>query len=416
MIYDIKFQIEQKCGFVVKTKRDCIVLSDLVYYETSLILNYNTLRRFFGIVRGTEASVSTLNILCIYLGYESYSQFCAKYPLKKSWDSQQRIFNIIYEDPISVLKIIEDNYNNSNNYIELLITLVYGVSIQKKYKSLKFIFNSELLNPKNFSYSQMLYFGNCIGPLLKKSEVDYLKLIKTKYFSILFFNTYIDINSLNGLYGLYALKLYNYTSDKQQKLFINCILEFKNLLNKKDCKIVITSLKFKEIHPILFGRYMSILLFNKNKNKKEKIQHVINFMDQIKYQNNLVDYLYEFTFACIINRDIDILKLIIFETVNFKISKPYYQEYHYSIFKLRNLIVASSNGDDVLESIEDFKKNSFFRNSHKEFIEIIILILEYHNLGKDKSKLKEYQSLAQKLNYPIFDKKYCLNYFNSYLI
>lgn len=116
MIYNLKIKIEQKCGFNIKSKKDCLVLSDLIYYETSFYLNYNTLRRFFGIIKGTEPRKSTLDILSLFLGYESYAQFCSKYPIKRTWDHNQKIFNVIYKDPSDALEIIEKNNDKSEYY------------------------------------------------------------------------------------------------------------------------------------------------------------------------------------------------------------------------------------------------------------------------------------------------------------
>lgn len=290
--------------------------------------------------------------------------------------------------------------------------LVYGSSIQKNYDSLKFIFNSELLNPKSFSYSQMLYFGNCIGPIIIKFKLDYLKLINTKYFTSLFINTYIDISNLNFLYGSYVLRIYKSTKDKHQRLFANCILELKNFLNNKECKSIKTSLGINEIHPILYGRYMSTFIFV-YKDKKQRLDHVLNYLELITNKNNIVDYLYEFTFGCILSQDIELLKQINYYLKENKASKPYYQEYHYSILDLLKLIIKVSKGLDVAEEILIFKNKSFFRNSHKEFIEIILLVIEYHSSEKDNKILFEYLILSKKLEYPIFDKKYCLSYFRN---
>jgi len=412
MIYNLKIKIEQKCGFDIKSKKDCLVLSDIIYYETSYDLNYNTLRRFFGIIKGTKPSGTTLDILSIYVGYESYSQFCSKYPIKQTWDYNQKIFNIIYVDPSAALEIIEKNNDRSEYYIELLIMLVYGSSIQKKYDSLKFIFNSELLNPERFSYSQMLYFGNCIGPIIIQSKLDYLKLINTKYFTFLFFNTYIDISNLNCLYGSYALKIYKSTKDKHQKLFANCILELKNFLNNKDCKSIKTTLGINEIHPILYGRYMSTFIFA-FKDKKQRVEHVINYLNIIRNKDNVVDYIYEFTIGCILSKEIEILKEINFFLIENKTSKPYYQEYHFSIIDLLKIIIKVSQGIEVAEEILIFKNKSFLRNSHKELIKIILLVIEYHNSKKENKILSEYLILSKKLKYPLFDKKYCLSYFKN---
>ena len=68
MLYKLKNNIELKCGFKIKSRGDCIVLESIILIETDMFISYNTLRRFFGVVRGTFPSKKTLNILSKYVG------------------------------------------------------------------------------------------------------------------------------------------------------------------------------------------------------------------------------------------------------------------------------------------------------------------------------------------------------------
>ena len=98
---------------------------------------------------------------------------------------------------------------------------------------------------------------------------------------------------------------------------------------------------------------------------------------------------------------------------DYKISKPYFQEYHYSLFELRDAIVKLDSGNNISKEIIKLNGETLFRNSHRDFVELFISILDYHNSGKKKTKLDNYLAIAKRLNYPIFDKAYCVNYFSN---
>ena len=76
MLYQLKNNISTKSGFKIKNRGDCVRLSSMISIETDYDLSYNTLRRFYGIVKGTAPSERTLNILSKYVGFSSYKDFC----------------------------------------------------------------------------------------------------------------------------------------------------------------------------------------------------------------------------------------------------------------------------------------------------------------------------------------------------
>ena len=51
MIYQLKNKTSQKCGFKIKNRGDCLRLSEMILMETGIDLSYNTLRRFYGVVK-----------------------------------------------------------------------------------------------------------------------------------------------------------------------------------------------------------------------------------------------------------------------------------------------------------------------------------------------------------------------------
>lgn len=411
MIYQLKNKTSQKCGFKIKNRGDCLRLSEMILMETGIDLSYNTLRRFYGVVQGTRPSISTLNTLSIYIGYSSYVDFCAAYPQKKNWDIHQKIYNHIVVDPKCALNLMENEFSSPEDYLELLITLIGGLTVTKNIEVLKLVFNSPLLDPKRYDYSEALYLGNCVGPMFKQMETPIHEFVSTKYFTPIIFNSFIDISSLNGNYGTYCKKIAKKATDKEQILFTACVVALNKYLNNNPITLVTTSLNIKQIHPILYGRFKGIEILKKNFNDKES--HTQTFIKEIAKKKNKIDYLYEFLFACILASEIQLLKFVQESTAHYKISKPYYQEYHYSLFELRDAIVKFDSGNDISKELIKLYNETLFRNSHRDFVDLFISILDYHNSGKKKTKLDVYLVKAKRLNYPVFDKAYCENYFSN---
>ena len=70
MIEILQSEIEQKLGVSIKHRGECQFLSDAILVEFGETINYNTIRRFFGVEKGSEVvpSINTLNVLSRFLG------------------------------------------------------------------------------------------------------------------------------------------------------------------------------------------------------------------------------------------------------------------------------------------------------------------------------------------------------------
>lgn len=411
MLYQLKNNVSYKCGFKIKNRGNCVRLSQMISMELGIDLSYNTLRRLYGIVQGTSPSSTTLNTLSKYVGYNSYVDFCAAYPQKKNWDIHQKIYNHIVVDPKCALNLMENEFSSPEDYLELLITLIGGLTVTKNIEVLKLVFNSPLIDPKRYNYSEIIYLGNCIGPMFRQTKTAIEEFVPTKYFTPTIFNSFIDISGLNDNYGSYCKAVADCSTDKQQILFTSCLLELKSFLNKEPVSTISTPLNIKQIHPILYGRYKGVEILRRDFIEKE--DHTKSFISDIAKKKNKIDYLYEFLFACIVAGEVKLLRFVQESTAHYKISKPYYQEYHYSLFELRDAIVKFDSGNDISVGLIKLNNETLFRNSHRDFVDLIISLLDYHNSGKKKTKLDVYLAKAKLLNYPIFDRAYCENYFSN---
>ncbi|HLG38082.1 MAG TPA: hypothetical protein VI461_00390, partial [Chitinophagaceae bacterium] len=75
LLSSLRKELEHSFGRKIITSRDCIQMVEDIYHKTGETVNANTLRRFFGLVKADyPASVSTLNILSKYCGFNSIDE------------------------------------------------------------------------------------------------------------------------------------------------------------------------------------------------------------------------------------------------------------------------------------------------------------------------------------------------------
>ena len=102
----------------------------------------------------------------------------------------------------------------------------------------------------------------------------------------------------------------------------------------------------------------------------------------------------------------EILKIVPKQTLNLK----YYQEWHYSKLKIIDCFIKLKKGNKK-NSLKQLDFISNLRFSYDEFYEIFLCIVKYHlNINK-KLQLWNYNKLSKKLNYPIFNESFLINYF-----
>ena len=104
MIEKLKKLVTQKTGFEVKSLKDSILLSELIELQINEQLNYNTIRRFFGVVSSTTPRRATLDILSRFAGYSSYAAYCIKHPITSESITNEASYQIAYSKDLKVIE------------------------------------------------------------------------------------------------------------------------------------------------------------------------------------------------------------------------------------------------------------------------------------------------------------------------
>ena len=126
----------------------------------------------------------------------------------------QITYKYIYDnDDLEILKLIKKTKRSSEGFIDFLTLLIRELFYLKKYELISSIFNLEELRHSNFSYSEILYFGNSVGLILRKENQVNKVLVNNINFLNCIYLIFVDYSSLNSYYGKWANTLKNFKNN-----------------------------------------------------------------------------------------------------------------------------------------------------------------------------------------------------------
>lgn len=404
---------ESKIGFKIKNLKDSKRLSQIIALENDIEISYNTIRRFFGIVKNVKASNFTLDTFSKFNGFNNYSDFIINFKLRNKWQQEIETSKIIHrgkEDEL--LAYVNHNIDQRNSFILKLIQIIRELILTENFALISKIFELKKMNANNFNYDNTVLIGMSIGYLMRVIDIRnkaFNQLILNENFQDLVITIYVDYGSLKIYYAKIIEIIYNKTSRKNVSVFCKGILNLNKYLNKENTNSYYILKEEKDFHPILksriFAQYMLMgdsEIIIKLKNYYQK--HLVNGFIPI-------EYLFEINFTSILTKNFKVMKWII-EKIKPESDYTFFYKYeHYNNFLFMKLIYYTKINDH--EKIASIDKNLII-NRFKSYEEIASL---YYNIYKykwlsDKKYLTNYLKLAKKVNPSFFTKKYFLEYFN----
>mgnify|MGYP004465165941 CR=1 FL=1 len=403
----------EKIGFKIKSLKDSKRLSQIIAKENDIDISYNTIRRFFGIVKNVQASNFTLDTLSKFNGFDNYSDFMVNFKLKNKWSEEFEISKIIHKSmDDQLLKYIEDNLSHTRSFNLKLIQIIRELLLIGNFNLIRRIFELKKMNANNFNYDDKVLMGMSIGYLVSVVNVKnkmFNKLILNENFQDLIITIFVDYGSLRTYYSDIIKIIHKKGSRKDVRVFCEGILNLNMYLNKEKSESFYILKEENDFHPILKSRIFSQYLL------MEDSKIIMKLKDY--YQKNLVnglipiECLFEINFTTILTRNFEVMEWII------KKIKPdtdytfFYKYEHYNNFLFMKLIYYTKINDH--EKIAAIDKNLII----KRFQSYEEMALLYHNIckykwDKNKKHLEEYLTIAKQVNPKFFTKKYFLNYFN----
>jgi hypothetical protein len=377
---------EVKIGFKIKSLKDSKRLSQIIAKENDINISYNTIRRFFGLVKNVQASKFTLDTLSKFNSFDNYSDFLINFKLRNMWRQEFEISRIIHNDEENrLVEYIDSSLGQKKSFNLRLIQIIRELLLIGNFNLIRRIFELKKMNAHNFDYDQKVLIGMSIGYLLRvvnTKDKEFKQLILNENFLDLIITIFVDYGSVGTYYFEIIKIIHNNTSRKDVRVFCEGILNLKFFLSKKS----------NESFYIL-----------KEENDFHQKNQVNGFI--------LIEYLFEINFTSILTRNFEVMKWII-EKINPETDYTFFYKYeHYNNYLFMKLIYYTKMDDH--EKIATFDKHLTLQR-FKSYEEMALL---YHNIYKfkwnnDVKYLNNYMKIAKKLNPGFFTKEYFFDYFN----
>ena len=405
--------IVEKIGFDITDVDSSKLLSEIILEETGNNVSYNTIRRFFGLVKSVKPRIYTLDILSTFVGFKSYGYFKLNSNLNIRWKLQLKLTQLILQDnPKELLIFIQENLHKQAEFKFILAHLLRELLLTNKIKLLNEIFELKEMNILNFNWDDTVLIGNSVGSLLSKLNLtskEEENLVLNENFQDLVITLFVDYSGLNSFY-INIIQLIEQNSKRSDVVaFCRGILNLANFLSEGSTNNFYTIKMHDAYHPILKSRILAQSILKQEKNKLKKLEEYYTINNKKGVLE--IDYLFEIIVSAIILKDFEVMEWVITKVRNHKNYKFFYRHEHYENFMFMNILFYFKNKDQ--EALSNFSFSGF-NTSYEPMLTLFYLIYDYHRNNeqmKKKEILVKYLSLAQKVYKPFFTKEYLLNYF-----
>jgi len=304
--------VQKKSNILVNTISDVKFLKEDIESITGIKIGFNTLRRLFGFLDKTKPSVTTLNTLSRYIGFNSFSHYKNNQKKYNEWYFQQYLQRLILSKKTNKDDI--DFINKWLDYNENIVHIGYFLSfhIQKtNLEILDFIFKN--LSFKTVSSTNLQKFSTILSTsLLSISENKSLSLHRALIQHNNFRNNiplaYIDYTHLNSRY-LKVLGIIEELGDNNSDLLFVSLMKFYNRFYRdEDINIDIKKPKdFEGFYIVLKGRFYGYSIM-KNETINPSLKKLIIDINKLNSSNY---FLQEIVPALIIKEEYTFLEELI---------------------------------------------------------------------------------------------------------
>ena len=212
---------EEKIGFRIKVLKDSKRLSQIIAKENDVDISYNTIRRFFGIVKNVQASNFTLDTLSRFNGFENYADFIVNHKLMYRWRQEFEISKIIHRgEDDRLLEYIDRSISQTKSFNLKLIQIIRELLLIGNFNLIRRVFELKKMNADNFNYDSKVLIGMSIGYLISivnKKNKAFDELILNENFQDLVITIFVDYGNLRSYYSEIIKKIHAKSSRKDLK-------------------------------------------------------------------------------------------------------------------------------------------------------------------------------------------------------
>ena len=187
---------EKKIGFKIKSLNDSKRLSEIIANEIDLEISYNTIRRFFGVVKSVRASNFTLDTLSKFNSFDNYSDFLINFNLRNKWRQEFEISEIIHKgEDNRLLEYIDSSIGQKKSFNLKFIQIIRELLLIGNFNLIRRIFELKKMNANNFDYDGKVLIGVSIGYLIRvvnTKDKAFRQLVLNENFIDLIITIFVD--------------------------------------------------------------------------------------------------------------------------------------------------------------------------------------------------------------------------------
>ena len=290
---------EDKIGFKISNLSDSKRLSEIILIKADRDLNYNTIRRFFGLVKSVKASNYTLDTFAKFNEYENYNDFVINFERSNKWKTEFQIIEVIHANKDKeLLNYITEKIHLEKYFYLKFIQILRELILIKNYKLLVKIFQLKETQEKNFTFDDILLIGISVGKLLKiidyeKKEIHQLLLLEN--FQDLIITINVDYGNLNNYYKHVITTIFQNSKRKKVLAFCKGVLNvYLYLQNNTEQQFYALNYD-KTFHPILKSRVYAQYILMEDSNIIKKLN---NYYHANENKNQVsIEYFFEIIFS-----------------------------------------------------------------------------------------------------------------------
>lgn len=423
----LKIDLQKRIGLAIVKPIHVKLLQEAIENTTKETVGFNTLRRLFGFLEETSPNRNTLNVLSVFLGYKSYSDYKKNYLKDNEWFIWMKMIVIEGRKTIS-----EDDFLwlqtqiSTQDYHLKIASIIKAYVYKQNFKALNQIFDSRLFiieeHDKNkLSLNICLLFQNLS---VQKNKLVMKHIVKNTVFRENILHWFIDYSYFNGYYGAFIEEALKHTiKGDSEELFCELIINYTSYLSGKTTLNLIPIERIEDsYYDVLKSRCYAynLIYFNHHNDRLAYKKTWSVFLQNINAINRINLYTLEIIPALIILKD--------FEKISYLIA-TYYEELldfdnwsshnvqsnvlmAYIITLLKEKKIKEANKS--LSSVNLSRVNPSYHNYNK----IFYLIIKYHIGVVEKIPITqlyhieiEYSNLIDKMGFHKFSVNFLKNYF-----
>jgi hypothetical protein len=416
-VFFFRKKLLDSIGFNQANSKSLKILSENIQLVTGNELSYNTLRRFFGLLKTTSPSTKTWKTLQEYLkqlGEKNHNNHLAHV---NYWKPYNDLYVVLRKNDSNQLINYLESISEIERFPQILGTLICQlIAVRNK------VLLSEVISVEGYygmQSPQTEFTAQFVCEMLNQMSLEDLIELEDIFTSPTFkekvFYSYIDYGGLNGYYGFFLEKFK--PENTQEEIFLTCILGYRAYLNGQslpEMKRIPFSV-LAQCYSVLVGRYIGYQIIYYPQEAGKIITLLVTKATEKFHPHELFIEIFP---ALLFIKDFRSIQLLID-----KYYESIYEIWHwnsycpYNHYLIGEALLYLYEGDRtraeiIFHSIHiDKTSNSYYEYSH-----MFYLVLAYQIKRGDEAAcqqiLKEYNELAIKTGFIRFSEDFITGYFN----